>query len=272
VIFQPEDRAIHDDIIRSFHNQGERTRPMGELMLAVGKYFLGFPYASHTLEREGRETVVINLRELDCFTFVENVVALAALISKGRSAFRGYAAQLKKIRYRSGILRGYSSRLHYFSDWLYDNEKKGIVIDVTRRAGGEAFRKYFNFMTRQREDYPALSREKFHREMMSIEKRLSRRRLHYIPKAALGKFAHLVENGDLIAVTTDIEGLDVIHVGLAVRLRRGLHLLHASEVEKRVVISDLTLHQYLSRRKMMTGIMIGRPVTAYQNDGSPSSA
>jgi hypothetical protein len=272
VISQPEDLAIHDDIVRSIHNQGERMRPMGELMQAVGKYFLGYPYASHSLEREGREALIINLREFDCFTFVENVVALAGLISKGRSAFRDYAAQLKKIRYRHGILKGYVSRLHYFSDWLYDNEKKGIVVDVTRRAGGEAIRKYFNFMTRHREDYPALSREKLYREMMAIEKRLSGRRLHYIPKAALGKFEHTVESGDLIAVTTDIEGLDVIHVGLAVRLRSTLHLLHASEAEKRVVISDLTLHQYLSRRKMMTGIMVGRAITAYQNDGSPSSA
>jgi hypothetical protein len=272
MIYQPEDRVIHDDIIRSFDNQGERTRPMGELMLAVGNYFQGIPYVSHTLEREGRETLVINLREFDCFTFVENVVALSGLISKGKSAFRDYAIQLKKIRYRSGILGGYSSRLHYFSDWLYDNEKKGIVIDVTRRAGGEACRKYLNFMTSHREDYPALSREKSCRKMIAVEKSLVGRRLHYIAKAALGKFAHMVENGDLIAVTTDIEGLDVIHVGLAVRLRSRLHLLHASEVEKMVVISDLTLHQYLSRQKMMTGIMVGRSITAYQNDGSPSSA
>jgi hypothetical protein len=272
VIYQPEDRAIHDDLVRSFCNQGERTRPVGELMLDVGKYFLGFPYASHTLEREGRETLVINLRGFDCFTFVENVVGLAGLISKGKSHFMSYAAQLKRIRYRSGILKGYSSRLHYFSDWLYDNEQKGILKNVTRRSGGEPFRKNFNFMTRHREEYPALSMEKSYREMMAIEKRLSGRLLHHIPKAALGKLGDAVENGDLIAITTGIEGLDVIHVGLAVRLRKGLHLLHASEVEKKVVISDVTLYQYLSRRKMMTGIMVGRDIPAYQNDGNPSSA
>ncbi|MCX6999669.1 MAG: DUF1460 domain-containing protein, partial [Candidatus Sumerlaeota bacterium] len=95
---------------------------------------------------------------------------------------------------------------------------------------------------------------------------------HHIPKTALGKLGDAVENGDLIAITTSIEGLDVIHVGLAVRLRKGLHLLHASEVEKKVVISDVTLYQYLSRRKMMTGIMVGRDIPAYQNDGNPSSA
>jgi hypothetical protein len=272
VIYQPEDRAIYDDLVRSFRNYGERARSISELIMGVGKYFLGFPYVSHTLEREGRETLVINLREFDCFTFVENVVVLAGLISKGKSHFMSYAAQLKKIRYRRGISKGYSSRLHYFSDWLYDNEKKGIVIDVTRRAGGEPFRKYFNFMTRHREDYPALSMEKSYRDMMAIEKRLSGRLLHHIPKAALGKLGDAVENGDLIAIITGIEGLDVIHVGLAVRLRKGIHLLHASEVEKKVVISDVTLHQYLSRRKMMTGIMVGRAIPAYQNDGNPSSA
>ena len=271
MIYQPEDRAIYDDLVSSFRNERERTRSVGELILDVGKYFLGFPYVSNTLEREGRETLVIDLREFDCYTFAENVVVLAGLIRKGKSHFRSYAAQLRKIRYRRGIAKGYSSRLHYFSDWLYDNEQKDIVKDVTRTAGGEPFRKSFNFMTRHREDYSALSKEKSYQDMMAIEKRLSRRLLHHIPKAVLGKFQSTVKNGDLIAITTGIEGLDVIHVGLAVRLRKGLHLLHASEVVKKVVISDVTLHQYISRRKMMTGIMIGRAIPAYQNDGNPSS-
>jgi hypothetical protein len=272
MIYQPEDRAIYGDLVSSFRDYGERPRPMGQLMLAIGKYFLGFPYASHTLERDGREALVINLREFDCFTFVENCVVLAGLLSKGKSYFRSYAAQLKKIRYRSGILKGYSSRLQYFSDWLYDNEKKGIVTDVTSRCGGEPFRKNFNFMTRHREDYPALGMEKSYRDMVAIERRLSGRLLHRIPKAALGQLKSMVESGDLIALTTGIEGLDVVHVGLAVYLKGRIHLLHASEVEKRVVISDLTLHQYISRRKMMTGIMVGRSIPTYQNDGSPSLA
>ncbi len=272
MIYQSEDRAIYDDFIRSLCRDGERTRPVGELMLGVGKYFLGFPYAGNTLERKGKETLVINLRGFDCFTFVENVVALAWLMREGKAHFKEYAAQLKKIRYRHGLAKGYSSRLHYFSDWLYDNERKGILKNVTRRSGGEPFRNNFNFMTSHREEYAALSNEKSYREMMTIEKRLSGRIMHHITKDALGKFEDMVEQGDLIAITTDIEGLDVMHVGLAVRLRSRIHLLHASELEKMVVISHVTLHQYLSRRKMMSGIMIGRLIPAYQNDGSPCSA
>ncbi len=270
MIYRPEDRAIYDDLVSSFQEQGERTRPIGEMMLVVGKYFLGSPYVSHTLEREGRETLVINLREFDCFTFVENCVVLARLLSKGRTHFKSYAAQLKKIRYRSNVLKGYSTRLHYFSDWLYDNERKGIILDVTCRSGGEPFRKNFNFMTKHRGDYPALNSEKSYRDMVAIERRLSRRLLHRIPKAALGKSRHTVQSGDLIALTTGIEGLDVVHVGLALRLRNAIHLLHASEVEQKVVISDVTLYQYLSKRKMMTGIMVGRVIPICQNDGSPS--
>lgn len=271
MIYRPEDRAIFDDLVSSLRKEGERKRSVGELMLDVGKYFLGVAYAGNTLERQGREALVINLREFDCFTLVENCFALAGVIQKDKAHFRDYASQLKRVRYRHGILAGYSSRLHYFSDWLYDNEQKGILKNVTRRSGGEPFRKNFNFMTRHREEYPALSSEKSYREMLAIEKRLSGRILHRIPKAASGKFKGMVENGDLIAITTDIEGLDVTHVGLAIQLRGAIHILHASEIEEKVVISDVTLHQYLSRRKTMTGIMIGRTMPAYQNDGSPSS-
>jgi len=272
VIYQPLDRAIYADLISSLRKKLKRKRSFGELMLDVGRYFLGFPYACKTLERRGRETLVINLREFDCFTLVENCVALAGVVQEEKAHFGDYTSQLKRIRYRHGISSGYSSRLHYFSDWLYDNEQKGILKNVTRRSGGELFRMNFNFMTRHRGEYPALSGEKSYHEMMAIEKRLSGRMLYRIPKTASGKLKGKVENGDLIAVTADIEGLDVIHVGLAIHLRGGIHILHASEVERKVVISDVTLHQYLSRRKTMTGIIIGRTMPAYQNDGSPSSA
>jgi N-acetylmuramoyl-L-alanine amidase-like len=259
VIYQSKDHTIYDDFIRFLCRDGERTRPVGELVLDVGKYFLGFPYLGNTLERKGRETLVINLRGFDCFTFVENVVALACLIREGGEvSFRDYAMQLRKIRYRDGLLKGYPSRLHYFSDWLHDNERKGILKNVTRGSGGGPFRKKFNFMTSHRGKYPALRMEKSYREMITIEKRLSRRIMHYIEKATLGKFDYIIEEGDLIAITTDIDGLDVVHIGIAVRLRSRIHLLHASEAENMVVISRVNLHQYLSKRKMMTGVMMGR--------------
>ena len=135
VVYQSEDIEIYNDLIEIVR-RCDVTPSMGDLMLIVGKYFQGFPYVGNTLEREGEESLVINLREFDCFTFVENAVALAWIIKKGKSEFDDYVDALERIRYRDGILDGYSSRLHYFSDWLFDNGQKGIVKDITAYGGG----------------------------------------------------------------------------------------------------------------------------------------
>ena len=258
MIYQSDDRKIYDDLMASAQRKWGMVKTAGELMLTVGKYFLGFPYVADTLETEGEETLVINLREFDCFTFVENVVALARQVKEGKYTFEDYDAALEKIRYRKGILKGYSSRLHYFSDWLCDNEQKGIVKDITGEIGGKPFHKEINFMTAHRGNYSGLNNEEQYREIGVVEKSLSGRTLYYIQKTELRQFDNAIEDGDLIAVATSIAGLDVVHVGLAIRVRRRIHLLHASEVEKKVVISDDTLYRYLSRRETMTGIMVGR--------------
>ena len=260
MIYRSEDREIYDDLIASAQRKWGMAKSAGELMLNVGKYFLGFPYVSDTLETEGEETLIINLRRFDCFTFVENVVVLARMIKDGKLTFEDYAATLERIRYRDGMLNGYSSRLHYFSDWLLDNEQKGIVKDITGEIGGKPFFKEINFMTTHRGNYSDLNADKSYREMVVVEKNMSGRSLCHIQKTELRQFENSIENGDLIAATTSIEGLDVVHVGLAVRVRGRIHLLHASEVEKKVVISDDTLYRYLSKRKTMTGIMVGRVI------------
>ena len=266
MIYRSADRIIYDDLIDSACRKWKRAQSISELMLNVGKYFLGFPYVNNTLEMESEEALVINLRGFDCFTFIENVVVLARLIREEIFTFEDYAAELEKIRYRNGRVNGYSSRLHYFSDWLFDNERKGIVKDITGEKGGEPFLKEINFMTMHRDDYSGVSADKPYREMITVEKNLSGRSVYYIKKAELRRFENGIENGDVIAITTGIEGLDVVHVGLAVRIGRRIHLLHASKIEKMIVLSVTTLYQYLSRRKMMTGIMVGRVNPVCQND------
>ena len=258
MIYQSEDRRIYDDLMASAQCKWGEVKTIGELMLNVGKYFLDFPYAANTLERKGGETLIINLREFDCFTFVENVMALARQIKEGNYAFDDYAAALERIRYREGVLKGFASRLHYFSDWLFDNEQKGIVKDITAEIGGKSILKEINFMTAHRGNYYGLDDDESYREMMVVEKGLSGRSLYQIQKSELRQFENAIENGDLITAATDIKGLDVVHVGLAVRIRGRIHLLHASEVEKKIVISDYTLYRYLSRRETMTGIKVGR--------------
>lgn len=268
VRYQAEDRVIYDGVMEYLCRNWNGDITVAGLMARAGKFFLGAPYARSTLELKGEETLVINLREFDCFTFVENVVVMAWMIGKGGCTFEDYAASLERIRYRDGILHEYSSRLHYFSDWISDNGKKGIIKDVSGELGGKLFLKQIHYMTSHRAYYPLLKSERIYREMRAVERNLSERPFYYIPKEELTQHEMEIEEGDIIAVTTDIEGLDIVHVGIAVCLAGGIHFLHASEVEKKVVVSDATLHEYLLNRKAMTGIMVGRLTQACRNDGS----
>jgi hypothetical protein len=186
------------------------------------------------------------------------VLALVQHVRSGEKTFEAFLKLLRKIRYRQGRLRGYSSRLHYFSDWIHDNEKKGILRDFTARIGGRPLRKPITFMTTYPDFYPPLKNPANLRSMKSVERKISRRSLFFIPKKTLRRVEDRIHDGDLIAVTTNTEGLDVRHVGLAVRLRNRIHLLHASSREGKIVLSEETLYRYLMGSRTRSGIMVAR--------------
>lgn len=254
---QGRDRKIFEKLIGSLNSKYTSGKDPGRLMLDIGRLFMEAPYREQILSREV-ERLVINLREQDCVTFVENVIALTwQILSRGKS-FRGFQGLVKKIRYRQGRLQGFASRLHYFSDWIYDNERKGFVRDVTEEIGGKPFRKVINFMTTHPGLYPPLKEAANRRRMDSIEKNISKRSMFFVPKKSLVRLEERILDGDIIAITTEREGLDVQHVGLAARVRGRIHLLHASRAEGKVAISPKTLYGYLMRSRACSGIMVAR--------------
>ena len=200
IIFLPEDREICKALLKTARERGDSARSVGDLIVEVGLHFLGAPYEAGTLEREGPEELVVNLRAFDCVTFVENAVVLAGLIRAGKTAFADYAAALERIRYRGGRRDGYPSRLHYFTDWLRDNGRKGIVRDITRDLGGIPFRKPFHALTDHREEHPPLQDAAAFRRMRIVEAACSRRtQCHYRPKADLNRDA---ESGLRMAISS----------------------------------------------------------------------
>jgi hypothetical protein len=219
---------------------------------------MGIPYAPYILETAEPEKLVINLREMDCVTFVENALVLAMLIKNGKLTFDDYAFLLQTVRYRKGAVSEYVSRLHYFSDWIFDNQRKGLLANVTRSLGGRTLSKKLHFMTTYREQYPALGSEDIFRKIRAVEKNISRRLLYYIPKSRLPHIEKKIIDGDLIAITTNIEGLDIAHVGFAICLKGKVHLLNASKVKGKVTISDEPLQCYLASHKTYSGIMVAR--------------
>jgi len=240
-------------------NNIEEKITFGDLVAGIALCFLGAPYKKATLEALGREKLVVNLREFDCFTFVESVLALARWFASGKKSPREYSRQVKLIRYRQGAIAGYASRLHYFTDWLCDNEKKKIIKNVTKALGGRPWRKNINFMTANRGFYPALKDKNNHQKMLTVEKNLSRRSFAIIDKIKFSARINNIQTGDIIAFATDAVGLDVAHVGFALWQGKNLYLLHASSKEGAVVISKKKLNAYLKSNKSYTGIIISRP-------------
>jgi len=237
----------------------ESQKSTGELIVGIGKALMGTPYVTQTLETGKDEKLVVNLRELDCTTFDETCLALATTIKAGKTDFASYARQLEKIRYRNGERNGYLSRLHYFSDWLYDNEQKKIISPLSPDFQ-TSFEKTINFMSTHSDSYPVLKENpELIGQIAAHEKKISQRNMYFLPKAKIQPNEKELHNGDIVAITTSIGGLDIAHVGFVIWVDGRVHLLHASSALEKVVISDQPLADYLAGKKSFTGIMIARP-------------
>ena len=240
--------STFNDIISKEYPQTKAGRTLN-----IAKSLLDKPYVAGTLDQNAKESLVINLQEFDCSTFVENCLALALTKDK---AFNTFKNNLQKLRYRNGVIENYSSRLHYFSEWLLQNTKKGIIKDVGLLCGGKPYVKTIDFMTTHQQKYPALENYRVLEAVRMAEIQLSKNKFSHIPKADLKKLEKNIKDGDIISITTSIKGLDVSHEGFAIFVNGRLHLLHASSELKKVVISDIPLAEYLAKHSSQTGIMV----------------
>jgi hypothetical protein len=258
IIFHEQDQVILEDLFDKIPT--DQDNAISGLMVEVGTYFLSTPYVAHTLEK-GEEQLVVNLRELDCTTFAENCLAISRTIRSGEPTFERFTEELKLIRYRNGVLDGYPSRLHYFCDWIHNNQEKELIRDMSARIAGNPLRKQVNFMSTHPESYEQLVRDSSLIPVIAAqEKEISMRNVFFIPEERIAELEDQLENGDIVGITTRIEGLAIAHVGILVKRDERIHLLHASSAAKKVVISDGTLEDYLTGSESATGIMVARPL------------
>lgn len=255
----PRDREIAGELFKQFGN--EKKKDAGELIVKIGSFFIETPYVAHTLETGEEEKMVVNLREMDCTTFVEYCLALTRTIRSGKCNFDRFFRELEYLRYRGGIRNGYPSRLHYFSEWITDNEEKKIVQNISRDLAHTIKPNRVNFMSSHPDSYAVLSANPaILQEISAIENRISEKMTWFIPKDRVADLEHLIKDGDIIAFTTYMEGLDVSHVAIAVWVDRHVRFLHASSKLHKVVLSDEKLEEYLNSGKMISGIMVARPL------------
>ena len=257
----PQEYEAFLKVMKAAHPQILQSRPIGEVIQAIAEQFLGTPYEAELLEHSPTERLFLSLKHFDCVLLIETVVALAHNAIQHDNSVSHFAQNVESLRYRSGHLDGYCSRLHYFSDWIADNERRGLVQNLTAKLGGiplpQTFK--FNFMSEHRKLYPQLKDESAFQCLKQVEARLSQSHLTYIPTPNIRNLYPQLQAGDLVAVVTTISGLDVTHTGLIERRNNNtVSLIHASP--GRAVQRDLDLQTYISRVPMSVGIFVVRPL------------
>ena len=253
----------HDvQVFNTVMNEAEKTHlpdsTISSIVLRVGKQLLNTPYVGGVLDKPETENLVVDLSRLDCVTFLESVVAISRTIKKGQTQFDDFCRELKFIRYRDGVMNGYASRLHYFTEWIQNNAQKGILEPITADIGGKTFTKKIQIMSTNRVKYPHLQEDSSLIAVKKVEERLSAMQHYLLPKEELLSTQDKIRDGDLIALVTTIDGLDLSHVGIAVYVNSELHLMHASSFSKKVEISKVSLFEMLRNRSSCPGIMVAR--------------
>jgi hypothetical protein len=258
VVYIQKDKEILEQILKFFSSENKTSTT--ELIVKVGSFFKETPYVAHTLETEP-EQLVVNLRELDCTTFAENCLAIARTIKSETPSFEQFTCELQNIRYRNGVIDGYPSRIHYFSDWIFENNKNNLMKDISKEIANTPYPLIVNFMSTHPQSYIQLKNDSTLIPVIAAkEQEISKREMYFIPEEKIATFENLLQDGDIAGITTNIKGLDMSHVVILQRVNGRIHILHASTTAQKVILSEETLEDYLKKSKSATGIMVVRPL------------
>ncbi len=254
----PETLAKFEEIVGKARDNDWAELPIGELVGKIGLELLGTPYVGGTLEGDP-EQVRVDLTGLDCVTFFENSLDMARIIKKGEYEFQDLIDEIRRTRYIDGKIEDYASRLHYTADWIRQNERNGIVEDISGYFEPQRCRFDVCFMTENPEKYPALV------ENPDLIKKLGKReslinggRFFFIPQYNLELFENQFKTGDIVALRTSINGLDYSHTGMIYVDDEGVpRFLHA-KYNKGVTL-DSRISEYVKSNRNSIGLTLLRP-------------
>lgn len=256
----PDTTAARFDRIMAFaEEQALHAQPIGAVVAALGTQFLGAPYLEGTLDAPETERLVIRFDGFDCVTFVETMLALARGVVQEDYRYATFAGHLQDQRYREGRMNGYCSRLHYFSEWIAENDARGTVRDVTADLGSEALGDSLSFMSTHRDAYPRFAtNDSLWACVRDMEAQLHGETVHHVPQDRIQDAYDRLQTGDIIAIATSIDGLDVAHTGLVYKQDERVGLLHAS-LSGHVEVSP-DLQRYVQNNDHQIGIVVARPL------------
>jgi hypothetical protein len=266
-VFKGRDRF--DNLVSKARQGDWKALPIGERTATVGRALVGTRYKAYTLEIDNRiEAPSVNFTGMDCWTFYEISLAFARMLNEPEENWtpEQMLHYIELDRYRGGQCTGeYLSRLHYLEDWLADNDRRGLVEDLTRSLGGSSVPHSAREMTVGWRHYRYLAANRsLLGPLQQMEARVSSHPLYQIPKSRVASIEGRLHSGDIIGIISrDGPGrFSTSHVGLALRVPDGsLHFMHASSPRNYGhVVVDSTLSSYLSRYRTDSGILVARPL------------
>ncbi len=260
--------AQFDNLVRRAKSGQWAQLPIGERVTQAGLALVGTPYQSFTLEIDDRiEAASVNLFGLDCWTFFESALAFARMLDEPQDRWSPSTMlhYIEMDRYRNGRCTGdYLSRLHYLEDWAADNDRRGLVQDITRKLGGERVPHSTGEMTINWKGYRYLrNNPALLRPLGKMEAMVAATPFYQIPKSQVASIEPKLRSGDIIGICgRDGRGYSTSHVGLAYRDDQGvLRFMHASSPRNHgKVVVDSRLRDYLYRFSSHSGIIVCRPI------------
>lgn len=251
-------------VINKLLMQGRKSgiNEANALIEFYARQLLGTPYVAHTLEAD-EEVLTINIHELDCLTFIETLYALTRATLNGRYSWRDFAANIENVRYRGGEMGDYSSRIHYISEWIIDNNVRGNLVEVTPDLPHVDYMiKNIDYMTHHTGSYRQLKNDS-----VMVEKirrfELRNHRFPYLKRSWLNDKAvkAALRSGDFVSLVTKTEGLDVSHNGIIIVDDKGdPYLLDASMSGGKVMLEGKPLFKYLEKSKTNIGVRVFRMI------------
>lgn len=259
-----EKQFFLEELLKKADKENWYKKSNSERIILIAKDFIGKKYTAKTLENPEKEECIINVNEVDCFTFVEAVININRMITQQDYNAENLINYVEQMRYRKNsnfkhLL--YTDRLHYTGEWLIQNKDLGIFDDVSEKLGGEKIKFDLDFMSTHPDYYPALVAHPEHiQKIAAIEKEVSARTFYYIPKSRVEKAELGLQSGDIVLITSYKKGLDFTHLGFAYKDRdskKDVRFLHASSKQKEVII-DQSISNYLNNDKRLIGITVYR--------------
>lgn len=229
-----------DDGLDRIIRKGSEIMDITERIDFLSKQLLDTDYAEKTLigDKDISEVFVINLRGVDCLTFIEYIEAMRL-----SDSFSAFESNLRKVRYKYGI-EEFANRNHFFTDWIVHNAE--FVDDITEDIGGQNAVKVQKTLN-EKEDgsYFLAGIQPLSREII------------YIPSDSIDdSVSGNLRTGDYAGIYSPLKGLDVSHAGIIIKKDNALYLRHASSRQEFRKVIDQNFRDYMTGKP---GMIILRP-------------